>query len=180
MKMKFVCGNENVMGKLMNSYIKIFSTVTLFTFYSCTSSTDTKNNVTKDTLSLSNNKLEKRIFGERLNIAGDFVGDGKKDTIFESYISDLTGEETFKTFDSTNWEENIGLLIKNNPTSRLYSNIKGLHTFIVTKESQQAGISMLENLGDLNNDKGDEIGYVINWVDYSNLNTYHILTFAQG
>jgi hypothetical protein len=82
--------------------------------------------------------------------------------------------------DSANWDENIGLVIKNNPISRLYSNIMGVDTFIVTKESQQTGISMFENLGDLNNDKGDEIGYLINWADYSNLNTFHILTLSKA
>jgi len=139
-----------------------------------------KNGATKDTGNQPSDKPTGRLFGERLNISGDFDGDGKKDTIFESYISEMTGRETFKTLDSSDWEENIGLVIKNKPISRLYSSINGVDTFIVTKELQQAGISMFENLGDLNNDKGDEIGYLINWTDYSNLNTYHILTLSKG
>ena len=118
-------------------------------------------------------------FGERLKISGDFNGDGNKDTIFESYISTLTKNETFKTFDSTDWEENIGLIIQNKPACRLYSNITGVDTLLVTNEPQQSGIALFENLGDLNNDNGDELGYIINWADDSNLNTYHILTLTK-
>jgi hypothetical protein len=51
-------------------------------------------------------------FGEQLNISGDFDGDAKTDTLFESYISSLTGEETSKQLDTTDWENNVDLIVK--------------------------------------------------------------------
>jgi hypothetical protein len=55
-----------------------------------------------------------------------------------------------------------------------------LDTFIVTKESQQIGLRNFVRLGDLNTDKSEEFGYIINWADFSNLNTFHILTIKDN
>lgn len=82
--------------------------------------------------------------------------------------------------DTTDWEENIKLIIGNKPFSRLYTNIRGIDTFIVTDEPQQRGLLRLENLGNINGDKGDELGYVINWADFSNINSYHVITLVQN
>jgi hypothetical protein len=118
--------------------------------------------------------------GYRIQISGDFNGDGKTDTIYESYISALTGAETYKDMDSIYWEENVVAIMKNKPISRFYTNIRGVDTFIVNKDSQQRGTWLLENLGDVYGGKGDELGYVVNWADYSNTNTYHIITLLNG
>jgi hypothetical protein len=167
----------------MNIYFKLLVTIILSILFGCTSTTGDKNSVAKKTepgKPVISTNADLRKFGERLNITGDFDGDGIKDTVFESYISEFTGKETYKILDSTDWEENMGLVIKNAPIARLYSNIKTVDTFIVTDELQQIGISFMENLGDLNNDKGDEIGYIIDWADESNLNHYHILTLSKN
>jgi hypothetical protein len=167
----------------MNIYCRLLLTITLFILFGCTSNTNNKKSIPKITepsKPVTDKSSAARIFGERLSIEGDFDGDGKKDSLFESYISELTGKETYKILDSTDWEENIGLVIKNAPITRLYSNIKTVDTFIVTEELQQIGISLIENLGDLNNDNGDEIGYIIDWADNSNLNHYHILTLSKN
>ncbi len=55
----------------------------------------------------SGKKNDLREFGDRVNVLGDFDGDGKVDTVFESYISKLTGKETRKIFDSTDWDNNV-------------------------------------------------------------------------
>src|SRR6187455_602798 len=81
----------------------------------CNSPANEKSIVTIDTtksLVIVNKKSDRRIFGERLKLTGDFNGDGKIDTVFESYISKLTGKEDFKILDSTNWEDNVGLIIE--------------------------------------------------------------------
>jgi hypothetical protein len=116
---------------------------------------------------------------ERFSITGDFNGDMISDTIFESYISSLTNKEISKAADTTDWENNIDLVIKRKPITRLYSSIAGIDTFAVTTDFQQAGVSSFSNLGDLNGDKSDEFGYTINWTDYSNLNTFHIVTIKN-
>ncbi len=113
---------------------------------------------------------------DRYSIIGDFNGDKIPDTLFESYISALTNSETTKIPDSNNWENNISLIIKNKPITRLYTNLRGIDTFVVSVAPQQSGLFHFRNLGDLNADGKDEIGYAIQWADYSNINTYYVIT----
>lgn len=124
--------------------------------------------------------LTKKEFGDRFSIIGDFNGDKIIDTVSESYISSLTNRETYKTLDNRDWETNIDQVIKNKPITRLYTNIPNTDTFAVTKEFQQAGLFHYRNLGDINDDGKDEIGYAIKWVDNSNLNTYHIIELKDN
>jgi hypothetical protein len=92
----------------------------------------------------------------------------------------LTNKETFKHYDSGDVEKHIELVIQSKPISRLYTTIAGVDTFVVTNSKQQTGLRFLENLGDLNGDHKDELGYAINWADFSNMNTYHILTIEDN
>jgi hypothetical protein len=128
---------------------------------------------------LISDTLTKKEFGYRFSIVGDFNGDKQLDTIFESYISNLTHKETFKIMNNEDWENNIDLVMNNQPITRLYTSIPNIDTFIVTKEPQQIGLMHYRNLGDINEDGNDEIGYAVNWADYSNLNTYHILSLRN-
>ncbi|HET6994490.1 MAG TPA: hypothetical protein VFI06_05895 [Chitinophagaceae bacterium] len=138
------------------------------------------NNVTVDSSTRQETVAERALrTRDRLKISGDFDGDGIIDTVYESYISSLTDKETLKTLDSSDGERNMELIIANKPESRIYSTINPADTFILTKDHQQSGIFGFENLGDLNDDKGDELGYIIDWADYSNINRYHILTFSK-
>jgi len=154
--------------------------------FSCSQSSKEKTSdssfKTIDSQSFDNNSLQKmtdeKILGERFTVTGDFNGDKTNDTIFESYISSATQKETYKFLDANDWDHNQALIIDNKPISRIYSNIAGIDTFVVTMQSQQMGIERIENLGDLNGDGNDELGYVIAWADNSNLNHYHIISLA--
>ncbi|MCB9251317.1 MAG: hypothetical protein H6605_02525 [Flavobacteriales bacterium] len=115
----------------------------------------------------------------RFSITGDFNGDGEPDTIFESFISGLTGKEIPKIADSLDYENNLDLIMNEKPITRIYSSIKGIDTFTITKEPQQSGLQYFRNLGDLNQDGSDEIGLAIHWEDYSNLNQYFIYTIKK-
>jgi hypothetical protein len=117
---------------------------------------------------------------DRLKITGDFNGDGRTDTLYESYISAKDRAETRKRWDTLDWERNVELVIYNEPVCRLYTNIPGADTFVVTKDVQHTGIELFENLGNLDGEKGDELGYIVDWADLSNLNHYHIISFKQG
>lgn len=119
--------------------------------------------------------------GSRLKLSGDFDGDHIIDTVYESYISQKTGQETFKYvygahMDADMVEEAINA---NLPVSRIYTTIAGVDTLPLTDHSDHTGIYMLENLGDLNEDGGDEIGYVIDLAGHSNLNEYTIITLTK-
>jgi hypothetical protein len=136
-----------------------------------------------DSLSVNNQtdtvSIQKE-FGDRFSIVGDFNGDGKTDTVYESYISSLTNKETYKKLDNQDWEHNIDLIIAQQPVTRLYTSIPNVDTFTVTKETQQIGLFHFRNLGDLNEDGKDEIGYAINWADNSNLNSYRIVSIIDN
>ena len=152
------------------------------TIFSC-NQTDNNKNIPVDSLSISNqadtNSFHKE-FGDRYSIVGDFNGDRKVDTVFESYISSLTNKETYKKQNTVDLENNLDLIIKKLPVTRLYASIPRVDTFIVTKEAQQIGLFHFRNLGDLNEDGKDEIGYAINWSDNSNLNHYHIVSIIDN
>lgn len=119
--------------------------------------------------------------GNRLKLSCDLNGDHIIDTIYESYISQKTGQETFKYIDGKNMDvETVRDSINANlPVSRIYTTIAGVDTFSLTDHSDHTGIYMLENLGDLNEDGGEEIGYIIDLAGHSNLNEYTIITLTK-
>ncbi|HEY5744436.1 MAG TPA: hypothetical protein VIU12_00020 [Chryseolinea sp.] len=138
-----------------------------------------------DTIVIAYGNIDRRrsdhaLLDDRLSIVGDFNGDKARDTIRESYISTLTNKETPKRIDSENYGRMVSLLMKRQPLTRLFSSIAGVDTFIVTNQNQQMGVYGLSNLGDLNDDKTDEFGYIVDWADYSNLNTYRIMTLRDN
>ncbi|MEO6630400.1 MAG: hypothetical protein ABIN13_01720, partial [Mucilaginibacter sp.] len=53
-------------------------------------------------------------------------------------------------------------------------------TLKITTNPQLLGLAYLKNEGDLDGDGGDEVSYVINWADWSNVNTWHIDTYKHG
>lgn len=166
---------------MRNSTNTILFGLFIATIISCTRN---GNNKTSSELTLSINKNADtnsiKEFGDRYSIVGDFNGDKMVDTVFESYISSLTNKETYKKQNTVDWEKNIDLIVQKLPVTRLYASIPKVDTFIVTKEAQQIGLFHFRNLGDLNEDGKDEIGYAINWSDNSNLNHYHIVSIIDN
>jgi hypothetical protein len=61
-----------------------------------------------------------------MTIVGDFDGDGRQDTLRESYISALTNEETPKQHDSVDYLRNMDLTVEAQPITRLLSSIQAL------------------------------------------------------
>lgn len=118
-------------------------------------------------------------FGDRFSIVGDFDGDGMEDTIYESFVSQLTNLEMPKEFDVDDWGRNVKLIMEHKPLTRLYSSIAAVDTFTVTDQRQQCGVYFFRTLGNLDGESGDEFGYAVNNADQSNLNTYHVMTFKD-
>ena len=125
------------------------------------------------------NTAKKEILGQRLKIEGYFNGQ-EEEMIFESYISLTTGKETSKVRDSNNEVNNRKLIALNRPQVRLYSSLGQRKYYILSNSPLQCGLALLENCGDINDDGVDEIGYMIKWLDDSQLNTYHILKFDNN
>ncbi|MCL9805778.1 hypothetical protein NAT51_12585 [Flavobacterium amniphilum] len=123
----------------------------------------------------------KPIFGYRFVIDGDFNGDGKKEKLIEHFYSLKEKKETNKFYDNLgDMGQLIALTINKDPMSFLISNNTKIDTMMVSGHGQQIGLSYLKNEGDLNGDGTDEISYVINYADYSNLNSWHIATYKNN
>lgn len=117
-------------------------------------------------------------FTDRLMISGDFDGDGKIDTLTESFISSINGKETNKYAD-LEYDSLVTLTILKKPISRLIS--KNLRPLIIDKDNFQLfGLAFLKNEGDIDNNGTDEIGFVIDWADWSNVNSYRIYTYKNN
>lgn len=130
--------------------------------------------------------ISKPVWGERRSLVGDFDGDGKMDTLLERYKSQLTGQETNKAYDFAGWPEGSDYLMfwqkwldEKKLVLTLESKITGINPFEVRLGGVHTGFLYLKNVGDLNHDKHDEIVYVIDYVDFSNMNTGHMVTYKN-
>ncbi len=136
--------------------------------------------------SLADIAKSKPIWGERTSIVGDFDGNGTQDTLYEKYISQLTGKETNKSYDFgalgdgpdyifywQQWIAEKKILLK------LVSKKPGINPFLVNKNGLDHGFLYLENVGDLNQDSTDEIAFILNSIDFSNGNTCFLATYKN-
>lgn len=114
---------------------------------------------------------------DRIQLTGKFRGTNEVDTIWEAYINPTTGKDLPKIVDSTDWDHQIDSISSNKGVCRLITSLCVDGYFLITDNPQQNGLQQLDNLGDLDGKPGEEIGYVVNWADYSAINTYNILTY---
>lgn len=121
------------------------------------------------------------VFGYRFVIRGDFDGDGKLEKLSERYISTIDNKEINKFYEGIDdYGDMVDLAIKRDPKSFVLSNNKQIDTLQISSGGQLFGISYLKNEGDLNGDGTDEVSYVIDYADFSNLNAWHIVTYKNG
>ncbi len=122
----------------------------------------------------------KPIFGYRFVIKGDFNGDGKPEILTEHFFDRLTNKETNKFYDSLDYDRLVGITVKyKDPFSFVLCDNKSVDTIVIGAGGQLLGLSFLKNEGDLDGEVGDEISYVVNWADWSNLNTCHLMTYKN-
>ena len=124
-------------------------------------------------------KNSKPVFGYRFVISGDFNGDGKKEKLIEHFYSGLNHKETNKFYDSLGYDDQVAMAVEKDPYSFIACNNHLIDTLHISSGGQLLGLSYLKNEGDLNGDGTDEISYVVDWADWSNLNTWHIMTFKN-
>jgi hypothetical protein len=119
--------------------------------------------------------------GNRFVIAGDFDGDGKKDTLVEHFVSLLDGKETPKFYDSiSGYDQLVDFTVHKEPYSFVSSVDGWIDTLRVSTDLQLLGLSYLKNEGDIDDDGGDEVSFLIDWADWSNVNTYHLVSYKKG
>jgi hypothetical protein len=122
----------------------------------------------------------KPVLGYRFILSGDFDGDGKKEKLIEHFYSGLDNKETNKFYDSlSDYDQLVALTVKKEPFSFVSSDNNLIDTLHISSDGQLLGLSYLKNEGDLNGDGTDEVSYVVNWADWSNLNTWHLVTYKN-
>ena len=122
----------------------------------------------------------KPIFGYRFSIKGDFDGDGKQETLTEHYVSGLDNKETCKFYSNLDYDQTIELAEQKEPLSYFSSSTNKVDSLFISSTSQLFGLALLHNEGDLDGNGTDEISYVIDYADWSNLNSCHIMTFTKS
>lgn len=111
--------------------------------------------------------------GYFFTVQGDFDGDDEEEMIRE-YFTDEYQQSIDKNYSLENI--NLDKVI----TCSFSSKETNIPSFEASIGSNHAGFALLHTLGDLDNDGGEEVGYVMHWLDQSNLNTYHIISLKNG
>ena len=131
----------------------------------------------------------KTYWGYRFHIEGDFNGDGKKETLREQLISARTGKEIGKfcgfeedTTPECYWTERVNRFRQ--PKCHLTCSNPAVGDFQITTAADSTGtigLIFLQNVGDLNGDKTDEIALIEDGGGCnSGIRTIWLATFKKG
>ncbi len=145
------------------------------TFLALSASCSDKTQIS-DNVDIKNAEVQNELKNEREFVVGNFRDSKIKDTVFVELIDSKTLKYVPSKLD-TDWETNLEMLVKRD--TKLTFSING-KSYLISDYEQSVGASLLENLGDLNGDGLDEIGFVEYSVDFSTLNSYYIYHFSNG
>lgn len=115
------------------------------------------------------------------SLRGDFDGDGRPD-ILKAYAIRRPGYQPFDAYglrEKAEYDRWVEWVVAHRPLVVLVSPNRKLDTLKVG-EGQIFGLSWLKNEGDLNGDGSDEISYVPDNADWSNLNGCYLMTWRGG
>ncbi len=146
-------------------------------FFSCNSQTEKPvDNSTEPKTTGGKIKLHKL---EKLFVTGDFDGDGKRDTIYQHNFSRLTNTEIDCSADpfQNEWDTVVKWFHDQDANVYLTINKTGQDTLNL---GDAQGLYCLLNIGDNNSDGKDEIAFVIDYLDFSNLNSCNIYSLCKG
>lgn len=165
----------------------LLKVILLFIMLSLLLSCKTSSDGLQHEIALDNNEAGKNvedsikpIWGYRFVIEGDFDGDGRKEKLTERFVSRVENKETNKHYENlADYDELVALTIQKEPYSFVTSDNPLIDTLRISTDIQQLGLAYLKNEGDLNGDGADEVSYVINWADWSSMNTWYIVTWQM-
>jgi hypothetical protein len=129
--------------------------------------------------SIRNDSTE-AVMGYRFVLKGDFNGDGKQETLTEHYLSSMNGQESPKYGVDQDYGEMVQIAVDKDPVSLLSCDDPSIDTLQIASGGQVFGLAWAKNEGDLDGDGGDELSYVVEWADWSSLNTCHLVSFKKG
>lgn len=118
---------------------------------------------------------------ERIIVVGDFDGDSQPDTLQEAYINKNTKEEIEKiSFDNCKSQDCVDKFIEtNNPGSYLFFKSRGDTLFVSYKKEDYPtfGITGLLNIGNIDENQGDELAIITGWANHTLITKCEIWTF---
>jgi hypothetical protein len=119
-------------------------------------------------------------FGYRFVVTGDFDGNGTKETLTESY-TDSTMKHEISSIRYYKNDDRIGLLTQKKPVLRLLCNDNKILPFMIeNKIHNTSGLLFVKNVGNIDALPGDEIAYAVEWLDFSNVNSFCIANYYKG
>lgn len=116
---------------------------------------------------------------KKLFTTGDFDGDGKQDTVFQHNYSALTKTEIEYSADpfQNEWDTVINWFYHQEAAVYLTMNKNNADTLYL---GTGQGLYCLVNIGDNNADGQDEIALVIDYLDFSRVNSCKIYALCKG
>ncbi len=164
----------------------IIAFFSLLIVYSCNRSAKKPlNKPVAKTDTLKENKQDKKVakplkpvLGYRFVISGDFDGDGKKEILTEHFFSGIDHKETNKFYENGDYDTLVALTYQKKTYCFLSCSNSKIKTLPIA-DKPQLGLSYLKNVGDLDGDGCDEICYVVNWADWSSINSCTIMTYKN-
>lgn len=115
---------------------------------------------------------------KKLSVVGDFDGDKKQDTIFQHHFSRLTKTEIEQAADPFQNEWDTVVKWFYHQDADLYLTIYNRNKDTLRLGTAQ-GLYCLINIGDNNADGKDEIALVINYLDFSRVNSCKIYSLCS-
>jgi hypothetical protein len=100
---------------------------------------------------------------------GDFNGDGKEDQLKETLIS-VVKNQSIDALPQLEYDSLVSFINEKKPVLNLKSENKNIPELILTKNAS-FGLLWINNEGDLDNDGADEVSVVIDWADWSQVNS---------
>jgi hypothetical protein len=152
--------------------------VILFCFGCYNSDKKNLENKINDSLDIKKELLAKTnyVHLEKLTITGDFDGDGKADTLFQNTINKNT-KVSIDSFPNNQWDSLETYFYKIDADVILTLSNRKCDTL---KLGATGGLYCLINIGDNNKDKKDEIAFVVNYYNFTNITSCCIFTLCDN
>lgn len=111
-------------------------------------------------------------------IKGDFNGDRIEDILKERLITSIDNK-SIRRLPKIEYDSLVELIYRKKPILSLQSENNTIPELILSKNAS-FGLLWIKNEGDLNNDGSDEISLVIDWADWSAVNTCIVYSLQNG
>jgi len=118
------------------------------------------------------------IMGHRFKVIASLGDDDGQDTLTEHCASQQDRTEVAKYVVDLSYDGLVGRAYRLAPEILVTCSNGAVDTLFIGQAGPAFGLALLMNEGDLDGDGRDEIGYVLDNADWSNTNTYVVMSFG--